>query len=50
MGEWGRAMGGGGLVDPCKAWVPPPSILYIKINLVMQKVLLHGIALGQAIS
>ena len=25
MGEGGP---GGGLVDPCKAWVPPPSLLY----------------------
>jgi hypothetical protein len=24
--KWGLAKGGGGgLVDPCKAWVPPPS-------------------------
>jgi hypothetical protein len=26
--KWGLAKGrgGGGLVDPCKAWVPPPSV------------------------
>jgi hypothetical protein len=24
---WLTGSGGGGLVDPCKAWVPPPSIL-----------------------
>ena len=23
--------GGGGLVDPCKAWVPPPSDLYKRL-------------------
>ena len=26
-GGRGGARGGGGLVDPCKAWVPPPSYL-----------------------
>ncbi len=23
---WLTGEGGGGLVDPCKAWVPPPSL------------------------
>ncbi len=46
---WLTGGGGGGLVDPCKVWVPPPSIIYkLKVLLeVVQRKLLNGITLGQ---